>query len=191
MNLLSKIAGCNSTLIIRVMLICIFISSLQKMIVWMRLISRFIFLPLVFRSQVNSCVTQRAQVHLLWMNSLRVRWETQRDYFRRATVSPHISCPRRSSWLMNDLTFAPPIFSWGAHRRASHSHLVRTGPHLGFPFHYCFSFSPALFRLPDRSKASRAHFSGKTSFSRWAQPFLVEWSEWMKARLGGIVQAAG
>ncbi len=91
--------------------------------------SLLFFLPL--SSGVKSCVTPQAEVHLLWMNSLRLRCEAQQDCFRRASVC---LCPRCFSWLMNDLTFARLRSLAGArlsvHRWTSHSHLTQTASFL-------------------------------------------------------------
>ncbi len=81
----------------------------------------------------------------------------------------------------------PPIFSRG-HRWTSHSHLAKTASFLSIIVSLLAS---AFWRLSDRSVAGRAHFSGETSFSSWAQPRWVEWTEWMKARLSGILQERG
>lgn len=112
-----------------------------------------LFLPL--SSGANSCVTQQAEVHLLWMNSLRLRCE--------ASVSPYISCPRCFFWLTDDLTFARLRSLAGArgsvHRWTSHSHLAQTASFLSI---IVSLLAPAFCRLSDRSVAGRAHFSGET-----------------------------
>lgn len=94
-------------------------------------LSLFLFLFLPLSSGANSCVTQQAEVHLLWMNSLRLRCDTQQDFFfRRVSVSPYISCLWWFFWFMDDLTSARLRSLAGArgsvHRWTSHSHLVQT-----------------------------------------------------------------